>query len=159
MLKGLSKNQKEYLQIYDIDTLPVAKYYEIKKSGDLSLLCNKKVKYDTLYLAWAKINDEITQIIGQNDEYIKYLQLKISYLENIKKFHSGDKFAYNIAMLDKIDAEQIAKEIYTGKDDYTEICLQLSKSQGYHINTNKISTREYFTLIKINLKYGDRGKK
>jgi len=143
------------MKLHEIDTLTIDKYYKITETKDYSLLIvgkKKPLKINNIRLEdhLHKINDDITQIIGENTAYNDYLVHKIKALEHQVAAANGQLHRLNFAKLEEGAAIK-ALGGNTKPQSLTEIILQLSKNQGLRYDKN-ITCEEYFTLLKMNKK-------
>lgn len=126
-------------------------YYEITNGGDLSKL-KKSLSFaspEELAERWAKINDDITEIVGQSESFTEILRLRISKAEHLEAAHNrGERWRLTLAAVEDEKIREI-QETSRESTSLTETLLTLSKEQGYRLESSKITTLEYFTLIKM----------
>lgn len=157
---NLNENVNNY--IHTIKTLLLSDYNDIILDNNYSrLLTNKNiyVSDDILYKHWCKINDDITEIIGQNEKYIEYLRHKIKAAVLMNSvINGGQEHNRVLAQIEMIDASEIEKE-FSDPASSTENLLILSKIQGYKLKAEETTVEEYFTLLKMNSGNGRRANK
>ena len=144
-------------KLHDADSLPISLFKEIQKTANFLQLVNdwESVRGVDLpskeYLSdvWAQINDEITAIVGANEDYIEYLnhKAKAVSLRNEARV-TGNRFLLTWADIETSQAQEYENSGIVPRTFAHEF-MELCKMQGYHIDKDKISVREYYTLIQI----------
>jgi hypothetical protein len=122
-------------------------FYWIKK--------DKSKEKESVYLEkWEMLYNDFIKVVGLNEQFEQLLSLKLRIIgERIKFIESKkngfrDRFILNKIQMLQHEMTQIEKATGTGIS-MTGALLNMSKMQGYHVNVNVITVKEYFELIKI----------
>lgn len=105
------------------------------------------VKYEDLIAKWffTGIYDEFIKEIGLSPDFKKYL-------ENLRKLAMLEiECALNPTPINFTRAEskriELDSEIKTEEVKYSELIAKVSKMQGYHIDANKMTVLEFYSII------------
>jgi len=132
-----------------IDDLPLNNWIKCNE-GDLTYVRIKKdegtEENDTLM--WENIYDSYIEEFGLDKMYKKMLdsmrkraELELDYVI------TGDRFKLTLINMEITRLEQLMSNAGVGMS-IPESLIHLSRWMGSFINTKKITTREYFTLLK-----------
>lgn len=92
-----------------INDLPVVLYYEILKTGNVSLLSTEKVKSDELLELWQKIKDDFnerdnSQLNNKILTILKHYEYYILKYDVVNRICESLKFSFNQELIDLLDS-------------------------------------------------------
>lgn len=130
-----------------IETLPAWNWFKISETNDLSYLCFGK-QPKNLQEIWSKITFEFIEYFGisphmkqvfETQRKILQLETRVA-LENRKDLTA--LIEIESSKLKKLSEKENEKKINT-------VVPFVSKQMGFHIDTKKISTKDFFEYLKM----------
>ena len=160
LFSRLKSNTLTTLENYwvSIDDMPLYNWIKCNK-GELIYVRLKQEKNDKINnsdeIVWQKIYNNYLDEFGLNKLHLRLLKVaKQKALLELDYVLTGDNFKLTEI---KLEETRLKEMIENNKQGMTteQSLVYLSKWLGYHLNSKKISVREYFDIIN---EYGKQNK-